>query len=55
MMKDDHNTAVKGEICAGCGMHKSSWEANNGKGYLKGGETYCCKDCAEGIECVCGL
>jgi hypothetical protein len=43
------------EICIGCGVPRNRWRGNNGRGYWKGEETYCCKDCAEGIECACDL
>jgi hypothetical protein len=43
------------DICVGCGMEKSEWKGNEGKGYMKDGQMFCCEDCAEGIECTCGL
>ena len=39
----------------GCGMERSEWKGNNGKGYYEDGVAYCCRDCAEDIECACGL
>jgi hypothetical protein len=51
----DHNNPQTDEICVGCGIHKSSWNGNNGRGYLKGEERYCCRDCTELIDCTCGL
>jgi hypothetical protein len=41
------------DICVGCGTEESEWKGNQGKGYMKGGQVFCCKDCAEGIECTC--
>jgi len=43
------------EICAGCGMERSEWKGNNGEGFTKNAIDYCCMDCAEGIECDCGI
>jgi hypothetical protein len=43
------------ETCIGCGMGKYRWIGNNGRGYSQGTYTSCCKDCAEGIQCRCGL
>ncbi|MDQ3828663.1 MAG: hypothetical protein M3361_05000 [Candidatus Tectomicrobia bacterium] len=43
------------DICAGCGTEESEWKGNPGKGYIKDGQVFCCKDCAEAIECTCGL
>jgi hypothetical protein len=43
------------DICAGCGTEESEWKGNQGKGYMKDGQVFCCKDCAEAIECTCGL
>jgi hypothetical protein len=45
---------VKG-ICAGCRVIQDEWQGNRGQGYLKNGQSYCCRDCAEGIACTCGL
>jgi hypothetical protein len=42
-------------ICAGCKIHKSHWKENNGEGYPKNKVIYCCRDCSEGIECMCNL
>jgi hypothetical protein len=41
------------DICVGCGTEESEWKGNQGKGYMKEGQVFCCKDCAEGIECTC--
>lgn len=43
------------DICVGCGMESSEWKGNQGKGYSKNGRIYCCRDCAEDIECTCGI
>jgi hypothetical protein len=43
------------DICMGCGTEESEWKDNKGRGYTKNGRVFCCKDCAEGIECTCGL
>lgn len=39
--------------CPNCGMARSEWKGNSGKGYTKDGETYCCRGCAEGTGCTC--
>jgi len=44
-----------GDVCVGCGMESDEWEGNDGKGYDKDGQPYCCKECAGGIECSCGV
>ena len=41
------------DTCANCGMSKQQWKANNGQGYTKNGQTYCCRGCAEGGACTC--
>jgi hypothetical protein len=43
------------DICVGCGTEESEWKGNHGKGYMKEGQIFCCKDCADSIECTCGL
>jgi hypothetical protein len=55
MMSNNHYRAIMEEVCIGCKIHRNTWKGNNGRGYSKDGETYCCRDCAEGIECMCSL
>jgi hypothetical protein len=62
IMRNHHNAALTDayweevkRICAGCGIHKICWRENNGEGYSKDEEIYCCRDCAEEIECICNL
>jgi hypothetical protein len=43
------------DICVGCGMERSEWKGNHGQGQIKNGRIYCCRDCAEDIECTCGV
>ena len=31
----------------------SQWTGNVGEGYAKGGELYCCRECAESASCTC--
>ncbi len=38
---------------ARCGVERSVWQGNKGKGYTRHGATYCCHECAEGFECSC--
>jgi hypothetical protein len=58
-MPEENNTDIDEleveDICAGCGTEESEWKGNEGKGHMKGGKIFCCKDCAEEIECTCGL
>jgi hypothetical protein len=51
---DDIDEEETEDICAGCGMERSEWKGNRGRGYTKNGQIYCCQDCAEDIECNCG-
>jgi hypothetical protein len=44
---------VEEEVCARCGVERSVWQGNKGKGYTRHGATYCCHGCAEGFECSC--
>jgi len=39
-------------ICPVCGMEQGEW-SNDGKGFSRDGETYCCKGCADGTGCTC--
>jgi hypothetical protein len=62
MMMDNDNTGIDNayvietkKTCAGCGIHQSHWKENSGEGYSKGEEIYCCRDCADGVECTCNL
>ena len=41
--------------CPRCGMAQRQWSGNDGQGYTLDGQTYCCRGCAEGTGCVCGL
>lgn len=41
------------QTCSNCGMKKNEWSWNQGEGYRKDGNTYCCKGCAENSECTC--
>jgi hypothetical protein len=43
------------QFCAGCGMPQGDWEGNDGQGYTLGGESYCCRGCADGTGCTCGV
>lgn len=52
---DDVDDGGIEDICAGCGIENIEWKGNRGRGYLKNGVAYCCRDCAEGIECNCSV
>ena len=41
------------QTCPKCGMPKREWQGNNGQGYTKDGQTYCCQGCAEKTGCTC--
>jgi hypothetical protein len=41
------------DICSGCGIESSKWKGNQGRGYMKNGQIYCCRDCAADVECNC--
>jgi hypothetical protein len=43
------------DICSGCGTQRSEWKGSEGKGYMKNERIYCCRNCAEDIECRCGM
>jgi hypothetical protein len=42
------------QTCLNCRMPRSQWRENNGQGHSQGGQTYCCRGCAEGTGCRCG-
>jgi hypothetical protein len=50
---DDIDDGGIEDICAGCGVGSSEWKGNQGRGYMKNRQVYCCHDCAENIECNC--
>jgi hypothetical protein len=33
--------------CPVCGLPQRQWKENNGQGYTIGGQTFCCRGCAE--------
>lgn len=37
--------------CPACGMERMDWP--NPAGYVKEGQVYCCRGCAEGTGCTC--
>lgn len=41
------------KTCPTCGMTSNKFGANNGLGFEKEGDIYCCRGCAEGIGCTC--
>ena len=41
------------ESCPNCGLSRDDWQGEEGKGYTKERETYCCRGCAEGTGCTC--
>jgi len=40
-------------LCPGCGLPEREWRENGGAGYVDGGETYCCRGCADQTGCTC--
>ncbi len=41
------------EVCPGCGLERSAWQGNGGRGYATDRGPHCCQACAEGIDCTC--
>ncbi len=41
------------QSCPNCGMSRDEWQGEDGQGYTKDRETYCCRGCAEGKGCTC--
>ena len=41
------------QTCPNCAMPQSEWKGNGGQGFSKDGQTYCCRNCAEGATCTC--
>lgn len=39
--------------CTACGLDKSEWKGNGGKGVEQNGARYCCDGCANGTGCTC--
>ena len=44
---------MEDQMCPRCGMNQKDWTANEGRGFNKEGESYCCQGCAEGTGCTC--
>jgi len=41
------------QTCPTCGKEQQDWGGSGGRGFKKGGESYCCQGCAEGTGCTC--
>ena len=41
------------QACARCGKPSHQWQESSGQGYESGGQTYCCRGCAENTGCTC--
>jgi hypothetical protein len=41
-------------VCPNCGRRGSQWRENDGEGFELGGQTFCCRGCAEETGCTCG-
>jgi hypothetical protein len=52
---DSADDEIIDDICSGCGIESSAWRGNQGRGYMKNGQVYCCRDCSEDIECNCSV
>ncbi len=39
--------------CPSCGMAEPEWTANQGRGFARDEQSYCCQGCAEGTGCTC--
>jgi hypothetical protein len=46
-------TTQTATICEECGLEKNRWKSNNGKGFERHGEAFCCQGCFLGIGCTC--
>jgi hypothetical protein len=53
-MKDRIDLELAQATCLRCGLDKGEWSKNAGHGFLRGGQAYCCRDCADGLGCECG-
>ena len=50
---DVEEPEVEEKKCASCGMEEEQWTANEGQGFEKDEDLYCCRGCAEGTGCTC--
>jgi hypothetical protein len=41
------------ERCSRCGLLRSEWKEDGGLGYVRNGQVFCCRNCAEGRGCTC--
>ncbi len=39
--------------CPRCGMPHNDWKGNQGQGFQRGDQTYCCEGCANNTGCTC--
>jgi hypothetical protein len=44
---------MKERNCPNCGMPKSQWIRNDGRGVSREGTFYCCEGCAVDNRCTC--
>jgi hypothetical protein len=44
---------MKETSCPNCGMSKSEWMRNDGRGVSREGLVYCCEGCAVKNQCTC--
>jgi len=42
-------------VCAQCGIRKSQWGDNSGRGFEKEYLGYCCEGCSESTGCTCQI
>ena len=52
--RDDDFAISEVVVCPNCGRPESTWRENGGEGYAEGGQTYCCRGCADELGCTCG-
>lgn len=43
---------MEDQECPNCEMDRDDWP--NPAGFMKDGQAYCCRGCAEGTGCTCG-
>ena len=40
-------------VCPNCGRPESQWKEAGGEGFSLGGQSYCCRGCADETGCTC--
>jgi len=53
-MRERIDLEVVEVTCLICGLSRRDWRVNDGRGFIRGEQPYCCKACADGQGCQCG-